>query len=73
MYKENNKDAIFMDLQERLHARPLYPSQRPEKRVLRLAAGAPSLLSVPAPNKENDNSAVVLTYQVSGSHPLINQ
>ncbi|BDA50691.1 Insulin-degrading enzyme [Coccomyxa sp. Obi] len=51
-------------LKERLRARPLFSSQRPQKRVLRLAAGAPALLSVPAPNEENDNSAVVLTYQV---------
>ncbi|EIE20423.1 hypothetical protein COCSUDRAFT_30601 [Coccomyxa subellipsoidea C-169] len=51
-------------LTEQVRARPLFPSQRPEKRVVRLPAGKPALLSVPAPNDANENSAVVLTYQV---------
>ena len=50
-------------LQEGMRARPPFPSQQPEKRVLRLAAGRPALLPVPAPNQDNANSAVVLAFQ----------
>lgn len=57
-------DIMRWCLQEKLHAKPLFASQRPEKRVIRLPAGAPALLSVPGPNEANDNSAVVLIYQV---------
>lgn len=54
-----------------MHARPLFASQRPEKRVLRLRPGAPALLAQPVPNEANANSAVVLTFQVrSSSHAL---
>ncbi len=62
--EEHARRSVY--LQEKLHVRPLFPSQRPQKRVLRLGAGAPALLSIPAPNEENDNSAIVLTYQVRG-------
>lgn len=46
-----------------MRASPPFPSQLPEKRVLRLAGGRPALLPVPAPNEDNANSAVVLAFQ----------
>lgn len=49
-----------------MRACPLFPSQRPERRVIRLRPGAPALLAQPVPNEANANSAVVLAFQVPG-------
>ncbi len=53
-----------LPLQERRRAQPLLPSQRPSKRVVALRRGSEALLALPAPNPANENSAVLVYYQV---------
>ena len=53
-----------LPMQDTMRANPLFPSQRPERRVVRLRPGAPALLAQPVPNEANANSAVVLAFQV---------
>ncbi|GAB4818102.1 hypothetical protein N2152v2_005148 [Parachlorella kessleri] len=52
-------------LSQRCKSRPPLPSQAPEARVVRLRPGAPALLSLPGPNPANDNSAVVVAFQLA--------
>ncbi|KAK9803974.1 hypothetical protein WJX72_009535 [[Myrmecia] bisecta] len=59
-------------LQEKLQARPLFPSQHVEARAIKLPQGQASLLSEPVPNPENENSAIVVTYQVGLNQALSN-
>ena len=58
-------------LQGALGARPLLPSQRPEKRVVALRPGSQALLAQPGPNPANENSAVLVYYQAC--HPFMLQ
>ena len=44
--------------------RALLAAQQEDVRVVRLPAGRPALLSQPAPNPRNDNSAIVSLFQV---------
>lgn len=44
--------------------RAIFASQRPESRIVRLPSGMGLLSSQPGPNPDNDNSAVVITFQV---------
>jgi hypothetical protein len=60
---------LLLGSQERLRARPLFEAQRQDKRVVKLPPGRPALLAKPAPNADNDNSAVLLSYQVLLAHP----
>jgi insulysin len=55
-------------------ARPPRPSQRvlSEARVVRLPAGGAFLRREPAPNPANDNSAVVIAFQVGRDDPATN-
>ena len=50
--------------QEGVRAKPLLPSQQPEKRVVALQRGRPALLSLPGPNPANENSASLVYFQV---------
>lgn len=47
-----------------VRAKPLLPSQQPEKRVVALQRGRPALLSLPGPNPANENSAALVYFQV---------
>ena len=47
---------------------PLFASQRTEARVLALQPGKPALYQMPTPNAENENSAIILAYQVRSSY-----
>ena len=51
-------------MQDELHAKPLFPSQRGEGRIVKLQQGTSALFTQPGPNPSNDNSSIVLTYQV---------
>lgn len=59
-------------LASRVGARPPLPSQLNEQRVVALAPGRPTLLSMPGPNPTNDNSAAVVVFQV-GPAPSYSQ
>ena len=45
-------------------AAPLWPGEEKDLRVVKLPAGASSLLVEAGPNPKNENSAVWVTYQV---------
>ena len=51
-------------MQEELHAKPLFPSQREAGRIVKLPCGQTALHSSPGSNPANQNSSIVLTYQV---------
>ncbi|KAL0019017.1 hypothetical protein WJX77_001203 [Trebouxia sp. C0004] len=51
-------------LKDELHAKPLFPSQHGEGRIVKLQPGMSALFTQPGPNPSNDNSSIVLTYQV---------
>ncbi len=51
-------------MQDELHAKPLFPSQRGEGRIVKLQQGTSALFTQPGSNPSNDNSSIVLTYQV---------
>ncbi|KAL0046282.1 hypothetical protein WJX82_008028 [Trebouxia sp. C0006] len=51
-------------LKDELHAKPLFPSQRGEGRIVKLQPGTSALFTQPGSNPSNDNSSIVLTYQV---------
>lgn len=51
-------------MQDELHAKPLFPSQHGEGRIIRLEPGTSALWALPGLNPTNDNSSIVLTYQV---------
>ena len=55
----------FFGLQEDLGSLPLFPSQQTELRVVKIQAGKPALLSMPVPNRANENSAIMISYQVA--------
>ena len=65
--------ALASGVSERLATgcgcRPVFASQSRELRVLRLPAGATSVLSQPGPNPANDNSAIVVTHQARCADP----
>ena len=52
-------------MQEDLRSLPLFPSQQTELRVVKIPAGQPALLSMPVPNPANENSAIMISYQVA--------
>lgn len=54
-------------LQDRLRSKPLFPSQQQEKRVIKLRPGQPALMALPVPNPDDDNSAVMVGFQVGRS------
>lgn len=54
-----------LGLQEEIHARPLFSSEKRELRVIQLEEGCPALYAIPTPNPENENSAIMLSYQVA--------
>ena len=59
-------------LQNEAKAQPIFDSQRDDPRVVKLQPGKPALVQMPTPNPDNDNSAIILSYQVfSASHCLI--
>ena len=51
-------------MQDELHSKPLFPSQRDSGRVVKLKPGLSALHTSPGPNPGNQNSSIVLTYQV---------
>ena len=51
-------------MQNELHAKPLFPSQRGGSRIVQLQPGTSALHSQPGSNPSNENSSIVLVYQV---------
>ena len=51
-------------MQDELQAKPLFPSQKGEGRVVQLQAGTSARHSQPGSNPSNENSSIVLVYQV---------
>eukprot|EP00873_Tetraselmis_striata_P029260 jgi/Tetstr1/449524/TSEL_036612.t1 len=52
------------DMQRGAGSRQLFPSQRADTRIVQLPHGMPLLLAEPGPNPDNENSAVVITFQI---------
>ena len=57
-------------MQEDLGSLPLFPSQQTELRVVKIPAGKPALLCMPVPNPVNENSAIIISYQVDAPSGL---
>lgn len=55
---------ILPILQEELHSKPLFPSQRGQGRIVKLPSTMSALHISPGSNPANQNSSIVLTYQV---------
>ncbi|KAL3136082.1 hypothetical protein ABBQ32_007106 [Trebouxia sp. C0010 RCD-2024] len=51
-------------LKEELHSKPLFPAQRDHGRIVKLPSGLSALHISPGSNPANQNSSIVLTYQV---------
>ena len=51
-------------MQEDLHAKALFPSQRDKGRIVQLQPGRPARHIQPGLNPSNENSSIVLVYQV---------
>lgn len=62
--KQPCRDQQYHAMQDELHAKPLFPSQRGEGRIVKLQPGTSALFTQPGSNPSNDNSSIVLTYQV---------
>ena len=56
--------AVELDLQKMCASTPPAPSQAHEARVVKLTPGKPVLLPKMGPNPANDNSAVVIAFQI---------
>eukprot|EP00887_Chlorella_sp_A99_P007901 scaffold12.g7901.t1 len=56
--------GLEQQLKERRGARPPFASQVSSARIVALQPGRPAQLTVPGPNPANDNSAVVVAFQV---------
>lgn len=52
-------------LLQKENSQPLFPSQLPEFRIVQLTEGKPALYRMPVMNAENQNSAIIISYQVS--------
>ena len=57
----NSEDSL---LQDDLQCKPLFPSQRDQGRIVKLQPGLSALHTSPGSNPANQNSSIVLTYQV---------
>ena len=47
------------------NVKPIFAAQKAEARVIQLQAGCPAQYSIPTPNPENENSAILISYQAS--------
>lgn len=54
----------MLALQDELHSKPLFAAQRGQGRIVKLQRGVPALHISPGSNPANQNSSIVLTYQV---------
>lgn len=52
-------------MQEQVQAKPIFSCQKAEARVIQLEAGRPATYKIPTPNPENENSALLISYQVT--------
>lgn len=53
-----------LPMQDNLHSKPLFPSQRGQGRIIKLQPGLSALHTSSGSNPANQNSSIVLTYQV---------
>ncbi len=55
--------SVVRHVQSPANAQPLFPSQRAALRVAKLQPGKPAVLKMPGLNSDNENSAIMLSYQ----------